>query len=83
MRSWEGETMSDGSSGKNPFDLLVGKALIDSKFRAKVLDPKRRAAALKEVGIANPTAEQLQALGNAISALENLEGEFAPGIGTA
>ena len=75
--------MSTAPKGTDPFSLLVGKALVDEAFRAKVLDPDQRKAALHEVGIAAPTAEQLQALNNAVSALENLQGEFRGGVGTA
>jgi len=69
--------------GSDPFSLLVGKALVDPGFRAKILDQGQQVAALKEVGIAQPTQDQLDALRRSITALESLEGEFSPGVGTA
>jgi hypothetical protein len=75
--------MSAVTRGSDPFSLLVGKALVDDEFRAKLLDKDTQVAALKEIGIADPTPDQLRALNNSITALENLEGEFQGGIGTA
>ena len=39
--------------------------------------------ALKELGIANPTKTQFDAVGNAKTALQTLEGSFGEGIGAA
>jgi hypothetical protein len=69
--------------GSDPFSILVGKALVDCEFRAKVLDQARQKEALQEAGIAEPTQQQLDALRRSITALEGLEGEFSSGVGTA
>lgn len=67
----------------DPFHQLLGRALIDVAFRKKLLDPKSRGEALKDIGIAKPTKQQLQALQNAITALETLYGSFGEGFGAA
>ncbi len=66
----------------NKFDLLVGKALVEKEFRAKLLDPATREDALKDIGIAHPTKVQLQAVQNAIDTLQDLSGTFS-GTGAA
>jgi hypothetical protein len=73
----------DPKKSSDPFNELLGKALIDVAFREKLLDSKTRADALKDIGIANPTNMQLQALQNAITALETLSGSFGEGVGAA
>jgi hypothetical protein len=70
-------------SKSDPFHLLLGKALVDDKFRAKLLKLGTRKAALEDVGIANPTKVQLEALQKAITALASLAGSFGPGVGAA
>jgi hypothetical protein len=70
-------------STPSPFHLLLGKALIDDKFRAKLLKKSTRKAALKDVGIANPTDVQLETLQKAITALASLSGSFGEGTGAA
>lgn len=65
------------------FHELLGRALVDVEFREKVVDPTTRADALKDVGIHNPTANQLQALQNAITALQSLSGSFGEGVSAA
>lgn len=74
---------SSASGGLDPFNLLLGRAIIDLDFQGRVLDPKKRLAALKEVGIARPTKVQLLALENAIQALRTMHGTFGEGIGAA
>ena len=66
----------------NKFDLMVGKALLDPDYQAKLLDPKTREAALKDIGVTHPTQEQLDAIENAKGTLEDLSGVFS-GTGAA
>jgi hypothetical protein len=77
----EGAEMSES----NPFHMLVGRALVDEKFRKRLLSqtPSTRKKALKEVGIDNPTQGQLQVLQNAIDAFLSLHGSFGEGVGAA
>ena len=70
-------------SKPDPFHVLLGRALIDEKFRAKLLKPGTRKAALKDVGIADPTDVQLKAVQNAITALGSLSGSFSDEVGAA
>ena len=65
------------------FDLMLGKALTDEKYRDKLMDPKTRTAALQEIGIKKPTQKQLQGVQNAVTALESLSGLFGEGTGAA
>ncbi len=77
---------NDGDESRkssDPFYELLGKALVDEKYRDKLLDPKTRADALKDIGIAKPTETQLKAVENAKTALQTLEGSFGEGIGAA
>lgn len=74
---------SKKSRGLDPFNLLIGRAIIDLDFQKRVLDEKTRLAALKEVGINRPTKVQLQALENAIQALRTMHGTFGEGVGAA
>lgn len=67
----------------DPFYMLLGRAFVDEVYRAKLLDPKTRADALKDLGIAKPTKVQLTALQNAITALGTLSGSFGEGVGAA
>lgn len=73
--------MSNGQVTSDPFSALVGKALIDEAYRLKLKDPGQQVAALQEVGVANPTPVQLQALQNAIQAVETLNGVFQGQVG--
>jgi hypothetical protein len=70
-------------STPDPFHLLLGRALVDEKFRAKLLKTSTRKAALKDVGIANPTEVQLETLNKAIIAFKSLRGSFGEGVGAA
>lgn len=71
------------SNASNPFHMLLGRALVDEKFQAKLLRKSTRKAALKDLGITNPTQKQLDALQNAITALKSLSGSFGVGVGAA
>jgi hypothetical protein len=73
--------MSNGPDTSDPFSALIGKALVDEEYRAKILDPAQRVAALQEVGVANPSPAQLQALQNSITALQSLYGVFQKDVG--
>ena len=73
--------MSNGPATSDPFSALIGKALVDEEYRAKILDPAQRVAALQEVGVANPSPAQLQALQNSITALQSLYGVFQKDVG--
>jgi hypothetical protein len=70
-------------SKPNPFHMLLGRALVDEEYRAKLLNPKTRVDALKDLGIANPTDTQLKTLQKAITTLGSLSGSFGPGTGAA
>jgi hypothetical protein len=74
--------MTNGPATSDPFSALIGKALVDEDYRAKILDPAQRVAALQEVGVDNPSPAQLQALQNAITALQSLNGAFLKDVGT-
>jgi hypothetical protein len=67
--------------GSDPFSALIGKALVDPDYRAKLLDPAKRVAALQEVGVTNPSPAQLQALQNSITAMQSLYGVFQKDVG--
>ena len=68
----------------DPFYELLGRALVDFEdSRAELLNPSTREDALKEIGIAKPTQTQLQAVENAKTALQTLEGSFGEGVGAA
>ena len=73
--------MGNGPATSDPFSALIGKALVDEEYRAKILDPAQRVAALQEVGVANPSPAQLQALQNSITALQSLYGVFQKDVG--
>jgi hypothetical protein len=73
--------MGNDATTSDPFSALIGKALVDDTFRAKLLDPAKRAAALQEIGVDNPTPAQLQALQNAITAIQGLNGAFQKDVG--
>lgn len=72
-------------SQPDPFHMLVGRALVDEKFRNRILSKtvSTRTKALKEVGIDNPTPGQLQVVQEAIDALQQLKGAFGEGVGAA
>ena len=53
------------------FHQLVGRALYDSAFRARLMDPGQRAGALAEVGFA-PTSEQAASLERTLNAVQDL-----------
>lgn len=67
----------------DPFNVLLGRALVDFEYRGRLLNPNTQEDALKEIGIAKPTSTQLQALKNAITALNTLHGSFGEGVGAA
>lgn len=71
------------SKAPDRFHMLIGRALVDEEYRAKLLDPSTRAAALKDIGIARPTKNQLTAVENAITALRTMNGTFGEGVGAA
>ena len=54
---------------------LLGRALIDLEFRARLLDKEQQGAALEEVGI-RPTSDVIDALNAAIEALMELSSTF-------
>ena len=53
------------------FHQLVGRALYDSAFRARLMDSAKRARALAEVGFA-PTPEQAASLEKTLKAVQDL-----------
>jgi len=55
----------------NPDDFhkLIGRAMDDTAFRGMLLDPDQRSQALRQVGIENPTKEQLSAIASALDAI--------------
>lgn len=55
---------------------LIGKAITDQDFAARILDPERQAEALKEMSI-DPTPEVLEELNLAINHLEHLWESFS------
>lgn len=65
------------------FNELLGRALIDDDFRTRLLDPKKRVAALKEITGKKPTKAQTEALNNAVTALQSLHGSLGQGVGAA
>jgi hypothetical protein len=66
----------------NKFDLLVGKALLEEKYRDKLRNSATREDALKDIGITHPTQDELNAVQEAFDALEDLKGVFS-GTGAA
>ena len=81
----KGPGVAPDKKAKDPFYELLGKALVDAGYRAMLLDPDpaQHVAALKLVGIANPTKQQVQALENSIGTLRTLYGTFGDGVGAA
>jgi hypothetical protein len=77
----EGGELSKPS--EDPFHAMLGKALVDLEYRGRLLNPETRADALKEIGVADPNEEQLQAVENAKTALQSLYGSFGEGVGAA
>jgi hypothetical protein len=59
------------------FYALLGRALMEPEFRARVLDTGRQAAALKEVGIEADGAA-LGQLNDSIKAIDQLASSFGP-----
>ena len=58
------------------FHTLLGRALLDAEFRARLLqDPEGRASALREVGFA-ATDEELKAVGQAVDSIGDLAEQF-------
>jgi hypothetical protein len=64
------------TSKPDEFHTLIGRAMNDPAFRAKLIDPDQRAQALRQVGIENPTREQLTAIGEAFEAIERVSTAF-------
>jgi hypothetical protein len=58
------------------FHKLIGRAMDDGEFRAMLINPAQRAQALKQVGIQDPTADQLAAINAAIEAIERAADTF-------
>jgi hypothetical protein len=77
----EGGELSKPS--EDPFHAMLGKALVDLDYRDRLLDPTTRADALKEIGVADPSEDQLTAVENAKTALQTLSGSFGEGVGAA
>jgi hypothetical protein len=67
------------------FHALLGKALLDEDYRNRLIDPNKRMKALEEIGLKNPTQDQLTAVQNSITALRTLAAVMVPegGTGTA
>ena len=59
---------------KDAFHKLVGQALVDPEFRAKLRGNKLDEA-LTSVGI-EPTAENKKLVGDALDSVDNLAGQF-------
>ena len=53
------------------FHRLIGRALYDTDFRKRLMDPERRTAALSEVEF-SPTAEQREQFNKALQAVDEL-----------
>lgn len=70
-------------SKPDPFHMLLGRALVDEAYRKKLLKLSTRKRALKDIGIANPTKDQLDALQSAITAFGSLSGSFSDEVGAA
>jgi ParB-like chromosome segregation protein Spo0J len=51
------------------FHNLIGRAMDDVTFRAMLINPDQRAQALRQVGIENPTKDQLAAIAAALEAI--------------
>jgi hypothetical protein len=68
-------TYSEGGGSK--LHELLGKAITDEAFAAKIVDPERQAEALQEVGI-EPTPEVLEELNHSIHHLRHLWETFGP-----
>jgi hypothetical protein len=64
------------------FHHLLGKALTDDAFLAKLVDPNKQAEALEEVGI-EADGEILQSLNTALGAINGLKAHFGPGTAAA
>lgn len=69
-------------SDEDRFHHLLGKALTDQAYLAKLVDPNQQAEALEMVGI-EPTGEILESLNMAIGALNGLKSQFGPGVAAA
>jgi hypothetical protein len=65
----------ESSLSEGDLHSLLGRALIDLEFRARLLDEGQQKAALEEVGI-TPTPDVLTALNSAIGALMELSSTF-------
>ena len=63
--------------GSGDFHALVGRALVDQKFRDGLRDPATRAQTLTGAGF-NLTPEQLEQLDTAVQEVEHLAKMFPP-----
>ena len=63
-------------SSTNSFYTLIGRALVDEPYRARVIDEKQQAQVLAEVLGREATEADIKALRNSIEALEALYGKF-------
>lgn len=68
-------TYSEGGDSK--LHELLGKAIRDEGFAARIVDPEQQAAALQEMGI-DPTPEILDELNHSIHHLRYLWESFGP-----
>jgi len=66
-------------SDESPFHAMLGKALVDADFRARLMDPEQQADALSSIGI-EPTREVLNELNQSIEALSQLSQAFGDEI---
>jgi len=68
--------MSMYSEGeKSKLHELIGKAIGDEEFAARIVDPEQQAAALQDVGI-DPTPEVLEELNHSIHHLRHMWESF-------
>jgi hypothetical protein len=63
---------------QNPGDFhnLIGRAMDDGEFRAMLINPAQRTQALRQVGIQDPTPDQLAAINAALEAIERAADTF-------
>ncbi len=62
------------------FHELVGRALVDKEFRAQLLEESSRVDAMKQVMGDDPTADQIDAVNEAIEAVDHLSQQFGGGV---
>jgi hypothetical protein len=62
----------------NSFYALIGRALVDEDYRARIMDEKEQEGALTEALGRPATEADVTALRNSIEALDALYGKFGP-----